>query len=436
MYILLNKIYVLDTNVILSDPNAIFAFQGNLIIIPSIVIQEIDSKKRLMNDLGANARKFSRMINDFCEKGNLQEGIWIDDKTMLQAEIMPMESEVYDTFQDRSADTMIVALCKKIKLDECENVVLVTKDILCRVKANIVGIKAEDYENDKVVACEDDLYRGYQEVYVDNHVINEYYASRSTELSDHKFQENEFVILKSFDEKQSAITVHKNKKLVSLFNFQKEVWGILPKNSGQRMAMELLLDPNIPLVTIAGQAGTGKTLISLACALKQTLDDNRYNKILVARPVVPMGKDIGYLPGDMGEKLRPWMQPIYDNLEFLFNCKNSSDLDKILVGMSKEVQVEALTYIRGRSIPNQFIIIDEAQNLSKHEVKTIITRVGEGSKIVLLGDTKQIDHPYLDQYNNGLTYAIEQLKTLNLSGHITLKKGERSTLAQLAADLL
>ncbi len=214
-----------------------------------------------------------------------------------------------------------------------------------------------------------------------------------------------------------------------------QVWGIRSRNVQQRMAFELLLREDIHLVTLIGKAGTGKTLLSLAAGLLQTEDLGKYKKLVVARPVVPLGKDIGYLPGEKEEKLRPWMQPIYDNLEFLFNTKKPGELDQILAGMGS-IQVEALTYIRGRSIPDQFIIIDEAQNLTKHEVKTILTRVGERSKLVLMGDPQQIDHPYLDEYNNGLTYVVEQFKDQTVSGHIKLVKGERSGLAQIAADLL
>jgi PhoH-like ATPase len=201
------------------------------------------------------------------------------------------------------------------------------------------------------------------------------------------------------------------------------------------MALELLLNDEIPLVTLTGKAGTGKTLLALAAGLMKIEDEHKYKKMLIARPVVPMGKDIGYLPGEKNEKLRPWMQPIFDNLEFLFDTKKTGDIEKILAGMGS-IEVEALTYIRGRSIPGQFIIIDEAQNLSRHEVKTIVSRVGEGSKIILVGDPDQIDHPYLDASSNGLTYVVERFKNEAISGHITLERGERSNLAQLAADLL
>ncbi|MDF2815504.1 MAG: hypothetical protein K0Q81_1704, partial [Paenibacillus sp.] len=225
------------------------------------------------------------------------------------------------------------------------------------------------------------------------------------------------------------------KKLEPLYLSNEPIWGIGARNVQQRMALELLLNDDIPLVTLTGKAGTGKTLLTLAAGLMKIEDEHKYKKLLIARPVVPMGKDIGYLPGEKDEKLRPWMQPIYDNLEFLFDTKKPGDIEKILAGMGS-IQVEALTYIRGRSIPGQFIIIDEAQNLSKHEVKTIVSRVGEGSKIVLVGDPEQIDHPYLDSSSNGLTYVVERFKNQGLSGHINLERGERSHLAQLAADLL
>jgi len=214
-----------------------------------------------------------------------------------------------------------------------------------------------------------------------------------------------------------------------------QVWGVIPRNVQQRMAFELLLRDDVPLVTLVGKAGTGKTLLALAAGLLQVEDEHKYKKLVVARPVVPMGNDIGYLPGEMEEKLRPWMQPIYDNLEHLFNTGSGDELGNILAGM-KTIQLEALTYIRGRSMPGQFIIIDEAQNLTKHEVKTILTRVGENSKIVLVGDPQQIDHPYLDEYSNGLSYAVERLKNEKMTGHVKLVKGERSNLARLAADLL
>ena len=256
-------------------------------------------------------------------------------------------------------------------------------------------------------------------------------------LPDRSFFPNQFVVLKD----HVHLLVQRLEKSIAwplikpLVGEHEQVWGIRPRNAQQKMALELLLRTDLPLVTMIGKAGTGKTLLALAAGFLQTEDLHLYKKLVVARPVVPLGKDIGYLPGEKEEKLKPWMQPIYDNLEFLFDTKKPGELDRILAGMSS-IQVEALTYIRGRSIPDQFIIIDEAQNLTKHEVKTILTRVGERSKIVLMGDPAQIDHPYLDEYTNGLTYVVETFKKEALSGHVRLIKGERSALAQLAADLL
>lgn len=429
-------IIVLDTNVLLTDPHAIYRLQADEIVIPSIVIQELDSKKRLMDELGMHARMFAKMLDSFCEEHNLCEGVILPNGSKLKVVDTPsaFRSTIY--FDDDSNDTKIIKVCEFLR--ELDDVIFISKDVMARVKANIVGIKAEDYSIDWVVSETDERFHGTNEQHLDPDLINLLYQQKSFEqsmLPSVQPLPHQFFIFKSFDEKQSAIARFKDGRYHLIRNAA-DVWGVYAKNTGQRMAMDLLLDPSVQLVTIAGKAGTGKTLLALAAALKQTFDDHLYHRILVARPVVPMGKDIGYLPGDMDEKLRPWMQPIYDNLEFLFDCKDSTELNQKLAGYEQLIQVEALTYIRGRSIPGQFIIIDEAQNLSKHEVKTILTRVGEGSKIVLIGDPDQIDHPYLDPYSNGLTYATERLKHLTLTGHITLSKGERSTLAQMCADLL
>jgi PhoH-like ATPase len=319
--------------------------------------------------------------------------------------------------------------------------VLVSKDVLVRIKADVLGLEAQDYLSDRTVSATD-LYAGYSTLHVHPSVIDEFYTYRflsvkSLQLS-MKLYPNEFIILR--DEmgtsKSALLKVSQDGvRLEPLYLSNDAIWGITARNAQQRMALELLLNDDIPLVTLTGKAGTGKTLLALAAGLLKVEDEHKYKKLLIARPVVPMGKDIGYLPGEKEEKLRPWMQPIYDNLEYLFDTKKSGDIDKILMGLGS-IQVEALTYIRGRSIPGQFIIIDEAQNLTKHEVKTIVSRVGEGSKIVLMGDPEQIDHPYLDSISNGLTHIVERFKGESTSGHITLEKGERSKLAQLAADLL
>jgi PhoH-like ATPase len=286
-----------------------------------------------------------------------------------------------------------------------------------------------------------DVYSGFLEIYLQRELLDKFYESgvlALAEITHQPFYSHQFLIMKdALGSAASAIgMVESSGKFVrKLVYDQDHIWGIKPRNVQQIMATELLLREDLPLVTMVGKAGTGKTLLALAAGLLQTEDLKTYNKLLVARPIVPVGKDIGFLPGEKQEKLRPWMQPIYDNLEYLFNTKKPGEIDDILAGMAS-IEVEALTYIRGRSIPDQFIIIDEAQNLTKHEVKTILTRVGERSKIVLMGDPGQIDHPYLDEYNNGLTYVVEKFKEQKVAGHIKLLKGERSGLAQLAADLL
>lgn len=431
----MKKIYVLDTNVLLSDPNAIYAFGDNDVIIPSVVLQELDTKKKLMDELGRNARYVSRQLDKLRERGKLHETVDLPNGGKLTVISPPKESHTYDSFIDDSVDTAIVAVADEIQREYPDkNVILVSKDVLVRVKADKY-VDAEDYHNDKVISANDDKYVGFTELEVDSEDIDVFYRERKL-ISHEKFNENHFVVLKHG--KQSAMTRYKNGYLYPLYNYNEDetVWGLQARNLEQRLVLDLLLDENVPLVTISGKAGTGKTLLALASALRQTQDMGRYNKISVARPVVPMGRDIGFLPGEMSEKLRPWMQPIYDNLEYLFDAKDQDELESMLVGYENIIQIEALTYIRGRSIPNQILIIDEAQNLTQHEAKTILTRIGEKSKIILVGDPDQIDNPYLDAYSNGLTYVIEKMKHLKETGHVTLSRGERSTLAQLCADIL
>jgi PhoH-like ATPase len=444
----LKKIYVLDTNVLLQDPLAIFSFQDNDVVLPAVVLEEVDSKKRLMDEIGRNARHTARLLDGLRTKGQLHHGVELDSGGRLRVELNHRSfARMQELFHDMTNDNRILAVAMNLHTEEQQKespraVILVSKDALLRVKADALGLPAEDFLSDRVVHEFSNLYKGYVTIQVPVDTIQQFYSAGPFELHsflpNRTFLANEFLILK--DELGSSASAigrvsGDGKHLLPLVFGDEIVWGVKARNAQQKMAMELLLNKDIPLVTLTGKAGTGKTLLSLAAGLMQTEDERAYKKLLVARPIVPLGKDIGYLPGEKEEKLRPWMQPIYDNLEYLFNTKQSRDLDKILAGLGS-IQVEALTYIRGRSIPEQFIIIDEAQNLTKHEVKTILTRVGENSKIILMGDPQQIDHPYLDEVNNGLTYVVEIFKSEKMSGHITLKKGERSSLAQLAADLL
>lgn len=442
----MSKIYVLDTNVLLQDPNSIFSFEENEVVIPAVVLEEVDSKKRYMDEIGRNARHVSKLIDSLRLIGKLHEKIPLPSGGFLRIELNHRSfHELQEIFIEKTNDNRILAVAKNLSIEEetTENgrpVILVSKDTLVRVKADAIGLLAEDFLSDRVVEI-DRIYTGYLDLYISGDDLNRFYEKNElilSEVTNHPFYPNQFVIMKNaLGGSASAIgCVDKTGKKVKRLVFDHDhIWGIRPRNVQQTMAMELLLRNDMPLVTLIGKAGTGKTLLALAAGLMQTEDLGTFKKLLVARPIVPVGKDIGYLPGEKQEKLRPWMQPIYDNLEYLFNAKKPGELDAILAGMGS-IEVEALTYIRGRSIPEQFIIIDEAQNLTKHEVKTILTRVGEKSKIVLMGDPEQIDHPYLDEYNNGLTYVVEKFKDQYIAGHVRLVKGERSGLAQLAADLL
>ncbi|MGM0750283.1 MAG: PhoH family protein [Bacillota bacterium] len=442
----MNKIYVLDTNVLLQDPQAIFSFQDNEVVIPAVVLEEVDSKKRYMDEIGRNARHVSKLIDNLRQEGKLHEKIPLYTGGSLRIELNHRSfQQLQEIFVEKTNDNRIIAVAKNLSLEEeakkdGKSVILVSKDTLVRVKADALGLQAEDFLSDRVIEV-NDIYTGFIELYTERELLDKFYDKGELTLTDitkQRFYSHQFLIMKdALGSSASALgmvdaTGLKVKKLVY---DQEHMWGIKARNVQQTMATELLLRDDISLVTMIGKAGTGKTLLALAAGLLQTEDFNKFNKLLVARPIVPVGKDIGYLPGEKQEKLRPWMQPIYDNLEYLFNTKKPGELDDILAGMGS-IEVEALTYIRGRSIPDQYIIIDEAQNLTKHEVKTILTRVGERSKIVLMGDPAQIDHPYLDEYNNGLTYVVEKFKDQKLAGHVKLMKGERSGLAQLAADLL
>lgn len=442
----MTKIYVLDTNVLLQDPNSIFSFEDNEVVIPAVVLEEVDSKKRNMDEIGRNARQVSRLIDGLRQTGKLHEKIPLENGGALRIELNHRSfQQLQDIFVEKTNDNRILAVAKNLSLEEetkkdGRKVVLVSKDALVRVKADAIGLYSEDFLSDRVIE-NDHIYTGIVEQFVETHLLNRFYEKKEillSELPKQTFYPNQFIIMKdSLGTSASALgMVDKSRKKIKKLVFDHEhIWGIRPRNVQQTMAIELLLRKDLPLITLIGKAGTGKTLLALAAGLMQTEDHGDYKKLLVARPIVPVGKDLGFLPGEKEEKLRPWMQPIFDNLEYLFNVKKPGELDAILAGMGS-IEVEALTYIRGRSIPEQFIIIDEAQNLTKHEVKTILTRVGEMSKIVLMGDPEQIDHPYLDAYNNGLTYVVEKFKNETIAGHVKLFKGERSGLAQLAADLL
>ena len=442
----MNKItYILDTSVYLHDANAIYHFGRNDIIVPLKVLEEIDKHKKRQDSVGANSRKIIRIFDSLREKGNLSQGVEIESgrgllKTISVNQIEDLPPDLDPSVPDHIIVGTALKVCGEVGK---ENTILVTRDINLRVIGDSIDIKTEDYNPDKVVDDTDELFSGFKEILVEQEKLDQFYSEKEFILEEEiseTLQPNEFIMLKSnVNEKATALARFEDstKPLAPIRNTasnNSSVWGVRPKNKEQSYALDLLLDPAVPIITLVGKAGCGKTLLAIAAGLEQVIGESQhYDRMVVSRPVQPMGRDIGYLPGTIEEKMAPWLAPIQDNLEFLMGN------DKETLGMYIEtgkIQVEALTYIRGRSIANSYIIIDEAQNLTSHELKTIITRVGEGTKIVLTGDVEQIDNAYVNETSNGLAYAVEKFKPHNLSGHVTLVTGERSQVATLASKIL
>ena len=440
----MRKNYVLDTNVLLHDPRALFQFKDNNVIIPIYVVEEIDKFKRDLSELGRNARQVSRDLDAFREEnGSLTEGVPLENGGTLR--VLFTERELpRELMNQHIADNRILALAMDVKEREPNlRCVFVTKDINLRIRADALGLVTEDYENDKIENPE--VYMGVRELEVGKGDIDDFYSRGELSPPDgvNGVYPNEFALLKDRNAPNhtalSKYNAQKGRFVPLLKSLKEGAWGLRPRNKEQSFALDLLLNDEIKLVTIVGKAGTGKTLLAIAAGLQKTMEEQVYQKMLVSRPVFPLGKDIGFLPGTVEEKLNPWMQPIYDNVEFLMGLSRAdkkagrSYRELIDLGL---VAIEPLTYIRGRSIPNQYIVVDEAQNLTPHEVKTIITRVGDNTKIVLTGDPYQIDNPYVDATNNGLIHVANRFKHERLAGHVTMSKGERSPLAELAANLL
>lgn len=445
----MKKIYILDTNVLIHDPRALFNFQDNDVIVPILVLEELDKLKKLQTEAGKQARLCSRVLDGLRETGSLFDGITLPKGGVIRVDMRGNIDILPENFRKDLYDNRILALVYEIhkKQEGVLPVVLVTKDINLRIKSDALGIVSQDYTTDKI--SYEEQYSGVATIEVEEDIIDYFYSNGEVNAADVFDEErleylypNEFVTLisKYSPTKQALTQFHKNKgKLKRLEHADSAIWGISANNREQRYAVELLLNKDIRLVTLVGKAGTGKTLVALAAGLEQVIETEEYKRLFVARPIMPMGQDIGYLPGDEKQKLRPWVQPIYDNFEFLTENKfETEDGTKLFEEYEarKWVKVEALTYIRGRSIPNEYMIVDEAQNLTPHEIKTIITRVGEDTKIIFTGDMEQIDHPYLDETSNGLSYVIEKFKEQEISGHVSLVKGERSRLAELASQLL
>lgn len=440
------KIFVLDTNVLIHNPRALFAFQDNRVVIPIVVIEEIDQFKKGVDEKSRNARQIGRYLDDLRKNGKLQDGVETDQGGVIQVTV---NREVTDAaskliFMDRNDNLIIgTALYFQQKYPGSQ-VILVSKDVNVRIKADTMGIKAENFENDTVSF--DEFYIGWTHEELDEALLQKLQANSYITNPFSGLYPNEFVRITSAGRKENTQSLRYNAAHNKLYKLQhytgQNVFGITARNFEQEMALDLLLDDDIQLVSLSGKAGTGKTLLAMAAGLTKVVDEERYKRLVISRPISPLGKDLGYLPGSKADKFNPWMQPIYDNMDILLSAHEEkggqNEKTKKKVSMEDYIdygflELEPLTYIRGRSLPDQFIVIDEAQNLSPHEMKTIITRAGKGTKIVLTGDPYQIDIPYLDAVSNGLSVAVEKLKAEPIVGHITLDKGERSPLADLAA---
>lgn len=428
------KTFVLDTNVLLHDPESIAKFPRHQIVIPVTVLEELDKLKRAPNELGRNARAVFRFLDSLqtLGSGNLHTGVRLPNNSTVRIE-METHHE-YPQLSPAINDNKIILAAYELQ-GKGEKVVFVSKDFAARIKAEAIGIKAQDYENLKYAY--EAIYKGIRKINVPKHDIDLFYKDSMLVPPESDFSPNEYCVLTS-PENTSAVAKYSTKtnKLEPLLQ-TRPLWGIKPRNVEQRIAMDILLRDDIKLVSLMGPAGTGKTLIALAAALHKVFDEGIYTRILVSRPIMPLGRDIGYLPGTKEEKLTPWMQPIYDNLEFLCDSTGQEPNETLRwVTSSEKIEMEAVTYIRGRSLPKMYIIVDEAQNLTPHEIKTIISRAGEGTKVILTGDATQIDNPYLDKDSNGLTYTIGKFKDQAIFGHIFLEKTERSELAALAAAVM
>ena len=441
------KNFVLDTSVYLTDADSIFKFDNHDIFIPLKVLEEVDKHKKRQDMVGVNARRIIRTLDDLRTKGNLQRGVRLGKgrgiiKVMsyesLKESIFPPDLDI------RIPDHVIIATAQVVRQAfPKRKTIVVARDINMRVICDSIGIDTADYLIEKAVTSSDELYQGFTTIAVDDQVIDRFYAGEDIFLEEEDLDEplytNEYLMMVSnANTKKSALSRFDSlhTPLHKIIHDRIPDWKINARNKEQAFAIDLLMDPSVKIVSLVGRAGSGKTLMAIAAGLQQTLGlrgENPYSRLIVSRPVQPMGKDIGFLPGTFEEKMLPWLMPIQDNLQTLLG-NNKSALEMYVD--NGKIEIEALTYIRGRSISNAYIIIDEAQNLTKHEIKTIITRIGEGTKIILTGDIEQIDNVYVNETTNGLAHAVEKFKQYPLAGHVTFKKGERSDVATLASKVL
>jgi len=441
-----HKTYVLDTNVLLHDPRAIFKFEDNDLVIPIYVIEEIDQFKKEVSELGRNARTITRFLDEMRERtgGTLQKGVDLDGGGKLSVAV-PKDAAQMRKLDNAAMDHAIVKTALDVRDAQPERpTVFVTMDSNLRIRADALGLRAENYEGGRISF--DDLYSGVIDVTVASELVDQLGQKNEIPLSelhtDYEVFSNASVVLRDQANPQHTALGRcvGAKGVVRPLRIGREgAWGVRPRNMEQTFALDLLIDPDVHLITLVGKAGTGKTLLAIAAGLRKVIEEGTYARLLVSRPIFPLGRDVGYLPGDLEEKLNPWMQPIFDNLEYIFSTSRGRAMEgrsyHELVA-SGIIEVEPLTYIRGRSLPNQFLIVDEAQNLTPHEVKTVITRCGSDTKIILTGDPYQIDNPYVDAASNGLSIVAERFKNEKIAGHVTLTKGERSELAERATQLL
>jgi len=434
------KLFVLDTSVLLTEPKSIRSYGTNDVYIPFKVLEELDNQKKRQDTVGSCARSVIRFLDTKRVAGSLHDGVRIAPR---QGKIRVVtELGMSNVLEMDVADNQIIATA--LKLQEKfpgKKVVVVSRDVNMRVKCDALDIPSEDYKLIDTIKESSSLYTGFKTCLVDEQEVDKLYDDSSQVFlseEDHRgLLPNQFVMLVSnSNEKKTGLSrfIDYNSPLRKTSSFKKGIFGIQPRNKEQCFAFDLLMDPSIPIVSLVGMAGSGKTLQATAAGLLQTVGErNRYEHLIVSRPIQPLDKGIGWLPGDKNEKMMPWLAPIQDSLRYLMGNEQEKLEHYVKHG---KIEIEALTYIRGRSIAKAFMILDEAQNLTRHEIKTILTRVGEGTKIVLTGDIEQIDNIYIDKMTNGLTYAIEKMKKYPLTGHITLTKGERSDVATLAAKVL
>lgn len=431
----MRKIYIIDTSVLVYDPNSFKSFSGNDVIIPINVLDELDKLKNFPNEAGKNARVAIRALDAICANGEIHKGIQIENDILLKIDTSYVNTDNIGT--PTYVDNKILACACALK-NKNSPTILVSKDINLRIRARAFELRAEDYEKDKIPVLE--MHQGFKEIISEElGLLLEEEGELDASLDELKdLLPNECVHFVEKDGGGLSIGRRIGSKIKVIQD--REPWGLHLKNKEQAFAVDMLCDPRLPLVTLIGRAGTGKTLCAVAAGLEMVLNKKVFDKLIVYRPIQPVGNDIGYLPGTMEEKLEPWMAPIKDSMEFLFTSKSKRGggnwKDKLSPQYADKIEMNALTYVRGRSIPNAFIIVDEAQNLSKEEVKTILTRASAGTKIVLTGDIEQIDNSYLDATNNGLSYVVEKFKESELAGHITFIRGERSALASAASEIL